>query len=168
MKRTSLIILSSLILFAGGVWGEDGEISDTQSNSDNSIYLVCEAGKKEKWTYKPYKPGPHTIKDLLENKIDLTLDKKKKKSIKRGFKYESNISYYQEAVLDGGARLKGIPVKYIDEMLLSYLNPLFILFFFFLSNVKSILFSSRSLMVWGPGLYGLYVHFSFLPASHTK
>ena len=59
-----------------GAWAEEGEISGTQSNSDNSIYLACEAGKKDAWSYKP---GPHTIKDLLENKINLTLDKKKKK-----------------------------------------------------------------------------------------
>ena len=100
MKK--LLLLISLLL-ATNAWEEEGEISDTQSNSDNSIYLACEAGKKNAWSYKP---GPHTIKDLLENKIDLTLDKKKKKMLARGFnscvRYDE---YCKKSILDGEARL---------------------------------------------------------------
>ena len=97
------------MLMATSAWAEEGEIFDTQPNTKNSIYLACEAGKKDAWSYKP---GPHTIKDLLENKIDLTLDKKKKKMIKRGFKQKNNI-YDKKRLLEGKI---SVPLEYIDKM----------------------------------------------------
>lgn len=85
------------MLIATNAGAAEDQVYDNQSNSDNSIYLACELNKSS----SKYKPGPHTIKDLLENKINLKLDKKKKKNLKRAFGSELRSKYSKERILDG-------------------------------------------------------------------
>ena len=110
MKHLTTLLLTLLV--SGSLWADEGKIPDLQSNSKNSIYLACEAGKKNKISFKP---GSYNVNDLLENKIDLTLNKKGKRIIKKGFEYtlKYDKKFYKPMWLVGKIE---IPIKYVDPL----------------------------------------------------
>ena len=95
MKKLTILLT---MLVATSSWAAE----NSDLGWDNQIYLACEAGKPGAWSYKPW---GYTIKDLLENKIDLKLNKKK---LKKGVR-----SYERRGVAPAaGGR---VPLSYIDK-----------------------------------------------------
>ena len=104
IKYTLLILLifSSMFILA-----EEENNFVTETSKLDSIFLLCESGKKGSWTYKK---GPFSLKDLLQDSINLQLTKKKKKIIKRGFDHAKRFN--EESMLAGTSL---IPTEYVDE-----------------------------------------------------
>ena len=109
MKKLTILITMLMTTSAGAA---EDQVYDNQSNGDNSLYLACELNKSG----SKYKPGPHTIKDLLENKIDLKLNKKKLKKLKKGFNSDTKGIDQIERMLNRDSIY--VPREYIDKQFL--------------------------------------------------
>lgn len=103
MKKI-FIFLSFFSLFAHSNWITETpkQIIDSEDESNfiisDSIFLACEESPKQ------------TVKDLLEGKIKLELNKKQKRAIRNGFNRDVRYKTNKQKMLDGESQL---PIEYV-------------------------------------------------------